>query len=336
MELFRELFRFLASLPKALAKVSETKSYARTPRLLSSGDVILDRRREWALASSAEGFHEAAADIYAQILEQAPWWAVAWFELGAEREKLGDRTGAIAAYEAALARDPQGLLAADLKLAALGAGEIPAAPPPDYVAGLFDQYADTFDKHLVETLDYRGPELLRAALERACAQIGRAPGFDAVFDLGCGTGLMAAALKDCCGAMFGVDLSTRMVEAARRTGLYAQADAGDVTEWLKGKSSSSADLVIAADVFVYLGDLAPVFAESARALRAGGLFAFSVQKHESGEFIVGEDMRYAHSRAYLERLARQNGLDVITIEDASTRKDRGVATAGMIAVLRKP
>lgn len=330
-----EFFRLFASLPQALAKVSEPKTYARTPRLISSGDVILDRRREWAVASSADGFHDAAADIYEQILEQAPWWAVAWFELGGEREKLGDRAGAIAAYEAALARDPQGLLAADLKLAALGARETPAAPPADYVAGLFDQYADTFDAHLVGVLDYRGPQLLMQALARACAALNRPLRFRTAHDLGCGTGLMAAPLRDFCEAIDGVDLSTRMVEAARRTGLYRMAEAGDVTTWLEARPSEIADLVIAADVFVYLGDLRPVFAQSARVLERGGLFAFSVQKLEAGDFVVGEDMRYAHSRGYLLRLAKDASLEPVLIEEASTRKDRGAAIPGLIAIFAK-
>ena len=42
-------------------------------------------------------------------------------ELGQARERLGDRPGAIEAYETAAARDGKGLLAAELKLAALGA-----------------------------------------------------------------------------------------------------------------------------------------------------------------------------------------------------------------------
>ena len=34
------------------------------------------------------------------------------------------------------------------------------AMPADLVAGLFDQYADKFDNHLVHALQYRTPQLL--------------------------------------------------------------------------------------------------------------------------------------------------------------------------------
>lgn len=327
---------FIGYFRQALSKMSGINTtYPRMPRVVSSGDVLLDRRREWALASAQEGFHEAAAGIYEQILEQAPWWAVAWFELGRERERLGDVAGAISAYKSALERDPVGLLAADLKLAALGALPTPAAPPESYVAGLFDQYADSFDKHLVETLEYRGPVLLREALERGSARMARPFQFNAAYDLGCGTGLMGVEIRERCRAIDGVDLSPKMIEAAKATGAYRRLETGDIWRWLTASAAGVASLVVAADVFVYVGDLAPIFAESARVLEPGGLFSFSVQKGEGADFTVGEDMRYAHSADYLRELAGANGLETISLEEASTRRDRGEPVPGLVAVMAK-
>ena len=313
---------------------SDPTAYPLTPRVASSGDLVLDRRREWALAATAEGFHRGAAEIYEQILERAPWWAVAWFELGDAREQMGDRPGAIAAFEAAAARDGQGLLAADLRLAALGAGETPAAPSAAYVTGLFDQYADNFDRHLVEALEYRGPAILNDALRRVCVALGRPVHFDLAYDLGCGTGLMGLEIKHCCAAIDGVDLSRGMIEAARKTGVYRGLEAGEIVQWLDSRSEAQAALVIAADVFVYLGDLAPVFAASARALAAGGLFVFSVQKGDA-DFSVGADMRYAHSAENLRRLAAAHGFRLHALEEVSTRKDRGAPVPGLAVVMGK-
>jgi predicted TPR repeat methyltransferase len=310
-------------------------AYPRMPKVVSSGDLLLDRRREWALASAQEGFHEAAAEIYEQILERAPWWAIAWFELGREREQLGDLAGAIAAFEAALARDSGGLLAADLKLAALGARPVPAAPPENYVAGLFDQYADKFDKHLVETLEYRGPALLHSAIERAASRLERPSGFRVAYDLGCGTGLMGVEMRGQCDAIDGVDLSQKMIDVAKSTGVYRNLDTGDVCRWLGTSAAGVASLVMAADVFVYIGDLGPVFAESARVLEPGGLFAFSVQKSEAEAYVVGGDMRFAHSTDYLRQLAADHGLETVSIEEASTRRDRGEPVPGVVAVMSK-
>lgn len=305
-------------------------------RVASSGDPVLDRRREWALAASAEGFHLGAIEIYEQILERAPYWALAWFELGSARLALGDREGAIAAFEAAHERDPDGLLAAGLHLAALGARETPARAPPAYVAGLFDQYAAKFERHLVGDLDYRGPALLRAAIAAACDKIGRAKRFDIALDLGCGTGLMGLELQPSCAAIRGVDISANMAEAARRSGAYETVHHGDIIEFLAAAPGDSVSLIVAADVFVYIGDLAPIFAETARVLRSGGLLCFSVQKSADHEFVVGDDMRYAHSDSYVRRMASAAGLDVIAIDEQSTRKDRGKPTPGLIATMMKP
>lgn len=333
MKIVSGLFGYIR---QALSKVSGANTaYPSMPKVASSGDVLLDRRREWALASAQEGFNQAAAEIYEQILERAPWWAVAWFELGVAREQIGDRAGAIAAFEAAAARDPLGLLAADLKLAVLGARATPPAPPAHYVAGLFDQYAGNFDKHLKESLDYRGPELLRDAIARASSRRERPFAFRSAYDLGCGTGLMGVEMRGQCEAIDGVDLSPKMIEAAKATGAYRKLDTGDIWRWLTASAASVASLVVAADVFVYVGDLTPIFAETARVLEPGGLFSFSVQKGDDVDFAVGEDMRYAHSAGYLLGLAQANGLETVSIEEASTRRDRGVPVPGLVAVMAK-
>lgn len=302
----------------------------------SSGDPVLDRRREWALAASEDGFHAGAADIYEQIVQDAPHWAVAWFELGAAREKLGLKEPAITAFREADARDPRGLLAANLRLAALGAAPIPPAPPADYVAGLFDQYAHRFDEHLTKTLDYRGPAILMDAIFRACDLAGRERWFDVALDLGCGTGLMARELKAYCDVIDGVDLSGKMIEAAQATGLYQYLSVGDVVAFLKAQPAGRSDLAAAADVFVYLGDLAPVFAAAFPALNAQGLLAFTLQRHEGGEgFILGSDMRYAHSTGYIRKLAAQTGLHPLLIEEVSVRKDAGKPVPGLVCVLQR-
>src|ERR1043165_1981245 len=56
--------------------------------------------------------------------------------------------------------------------------------PAKFVERFFESYADNFDPHLVDTLEYPMPELLREMV------LSAAPGrrFD-ILDLGCGTGL---------------------------------------------------------------------------------------------------------------------------------------------------
>src|SRR5215216_3024845 len=112
---------------------------------LSSGDLIADRRYQHARALQARGDIEAAADLFAQTVERSPGFASAWFALGELREQAGDQTAAIAAFELALASDPDDRHGAKLRLARLGVRDTAKGMPPGYVRALFDQYAPSFD-----------------------------------------------------------------------------------------------------------------------------------------------------------------------------------------------
>ncbi len=121
----------------------------------------------------SRGDFAAAADILAQTIELAPSFATAWFALGAIRDRLGDRDGAVAAFERARDADPEDYHGARLQLARLGAGEAAPAMTETYVRRLFDQYAGRYDTALTEHLHYRGPALLRDAVEAAMRAAGR-------------------------------------------------------------------------------------------------------------------------------------------------------------------
>ena len=301
----------------------------------SSGDLLADRRYQWGAGALKEKDFAAAADLFRQAIEIAPLWAPAHLALGDSLAGLGDPAGARAAWTEAGRLDPSGVLGADLRIAALGAGAAPPAPPRDYVRALFDEYAPRFDAHLRGALAYRGPELLMDAIERACGKTGREFHFDRALDLGCGTGLMAAELWTRVDSMNGCDLSPKMIEAARLTGRYSHLHVADVVDYLASQGKGSADLVVAADVFVYIGDLEPVFAQSARVVEAGGLLAFTVQRGEGADWALGADLRYAHSRAYVDRLAGAHGFNVAVLDDASTRKDAGRDVPGLVCALAR-
>jgi predicted TPR repeat methyltransferase len=298
----------------------------------SSGDLIADRRFAWGEAAARDGDHAAAIDLFTQTLELAPDWAPGWLALGEARQKLGDIEGAREAFACADALDMDGQLGARLRLSALGAGEAPAVAPAAYVRDLFDQYAARFDAHLTGALAYRGPEVLRSAVESI------APGrrFNVMLDLGCGTGLAARAFTDRVGAIDGVDLSPAMIEEARKTGLYRRLVAGELVAFLNECPAGGADLAVAADVFVYMGDLAATFEAARRALTPGGLFVFTTQASETGDWRVGADLRYAHSAAYLRAAAARAGLVTRMLDPVSTRRDAGVDVPGLACVLARP
>jgi predicted TPR repeat methyltransferase len=172
-------------------------------------------------------------------------------------------------------------------------------------------------------------------LRRACSRRIRDYRFGLTLDLGCGTGLMARALEGLCASVEGVDLSPRMLEKAQKTKLYDGLHEGELVAFLADRASGEADLILAADVFVYMAALYAAFREAHRVLKHGGLFAFTVQAHEGEGFVLGADARYAHSEAYLRGLASAQGFTVTILENVSTRKDRGRPVPGYLVVFER-
>ncbi|WP_245444043.1 class I SAM-dependent methyltransferase [Microvirga sp. KLBC 81] len=306
-----------------------------TTSFRSSGDVLADRRYEYASAAFDEREFEAAADLARQVLELAPRFAPAHALLGRAAAKLGLQDEAAQALRRALELEPEDVLGVRLDLARLGALPPDEAMTDGYVRALFDEYAPKFDRHLTKSLAYCGPELIADALRRACSRQIRDCRFGLTLDLGCGTGLMGQALDGLCEALAGVDLSPRMLEKASKTKLYHELHEGELVSFLKGRADAQADLVVAADVFVYMAALDDAFREAHRVLKRGGLFAFTVQAHQGEGFVLGADARYAHSESYLRRLAEENGFATLILDRVSTREDRGVPVPGFLVVLQR-
>jgi predicted TPR repeat methyltransferase len=214
-------------------------------------------------------------------------------------------------------------------LASLGADAPPPVAPAGYVEALFDMYSHTFDKHLVERLGYRTPELLFAELSQASP-----PTACDIVDLGCGTGLCGPRLRPLARQLVGVDLSSQMLAKARELGHYDELVHSDIVGLLRQRPQQF-DIAVAADVFVYIGDLSEVFAATHAALRPGGLFAFSVEACESVDFLLGPTRRYAHSLGYLQRLAAAHGLSVESARESAIRKESDEAVRGYLVVMRR-
>jgi predicted TPR repeat methyltransferase len=294
---------------------------------MSSGNLTADRRFAMAHTLRAEGDFAAAADVISQALELAPTWAEGRFAFAESLADAGQQEAAIAAYQAYLALDSADSMGAAARLTLLGASPVPAELPAAYIARLFDEYAPRFDSALTERLAYRGPEILKEAVTRV-----RAGKFSRVFDLGCGTGLSGAAFRDVAGWLGGVDLSAAMVRQAVGKGLYDHLEAGDMAAALRALHKPC-DLIIAADVLVYVGELAPLFSAVRRQLTPGGLFAFTVQRADGGDYTLGREQRYSHSRAYIARSAEGAGFKVALLEDVVTRQEAGKNVSGMAIVL---
>lgn len=308
-------------------------SFVLSKAFFSSGDVIADRRADYARMLAEGGDHAAAAELMGQALELAPDWAAGWDLLGGFEEKAGNIAAAIAAWRHLEALDDDGVFGARLKLAAHDAGAAGEGTAVGYVEALFDQYAPQFEA-LVGKLGYRVPDLLDALVDAEMARLGLT-GFERALDLGCGTGLMGERLRGKVGYLEGVDISAAMVAEADRKGIYDSVSKAELVATLAARRSD-ADLVTAADVLIYCGALQPILAALVPAMRPGGLVAFSLEAHDGDEALfLRPSLRYAHGVEATRAALAVAGLEVLRFETAVLRFDRGAPITGILVVARR-
>jgi len=269
--------------------------------------------------------HDESLGSYRRAVAAQPDLGLAWMLLGQRQAELGRDEEAAAAFERAIALgfevDTNRYL-----LAALGRGPAPPSAPAAYVRALFDGYADDFETHLVGTLRYRAHEHVAQA---ALADMRSAT---SALDLGCGTGLCGALLRPHVQQLMGIDLSTTMVDAARRRGVYDELAQAELVEHLQ-MTPLRHDLVVCADTFIYLGDLAPAFAGVRRVLQDGGRFVFSVERADDAlAYALTTQLRYAHSERYLRELAAAHGFTISSLRPVDLREEQGRAVGGLVVV----
>lgn len=269
-----------------------------------------------------------------RALALAPTHAPAWSQRGGLLKDMGRADEAASAFEQAIAHGADAELQRFF-IASLGRQTGPAHAPRQYVQALFDDYADSFDEHLVDVLGYQAHRRLVAPLPALHAQP-----FESALDLGCGTGLCGPLLKPPSNPivrqLHGVDLSRPMLDRAAALGVYDSLVQSDLIEYLQATLLRH-DLVLACDVFIYVGALDEVFAAVARVLNQGGVFCFSAE-HGPDErpVTLHAHLRYAHSLPYLHDLAQRHGLQCLQVLHQPIRQDQTQAIPGLYVYLRKP
>ena len=291
-----------------------------------SADALLHRAT--ALAQLGRT-HEALA-AFDRLLALAPTLAPAWSSRGSLLREMQRLDEAAQAFREALRHGADPELHAYYLASVGGAGPVPTAPRA-YVQQLFDDYADEFDQHLVGQLQYQAHQRLVDGLAGA----GGAS-YASALDLGCGTGLCGPLVRPLVRRLTGLDLSPRMLEKARALAVYDRLEQADLVPYLS-RSDERHDLVLAADVFIYVGDLAPVFA-GVRRVMDRGIFCFTVEAladDDAADFRLLPSLRYAHSRAYLLRLAAAHGFEPVTLASGPVRQDQREAIDGLYVYLRR-
>jgi predicted TPR repeat methyltransferase len=294
-------------------------------RAVSLGPITADRLLRWAKALALSSNPEKAEATLQRALVFRPGDPTILCELGDVQLALGKAPLALKSFEAALRTSPDHAYARHMATALAGSGH----GNDNYVAALFDGYADYFDEHLTGKLHYRVPEALVERLGR------HRPVFGNVLDVGCGTGLVGAALGQKAAAIDGIDLAPKMVEKARARGIYRHLTVGEATTVISTDPvlRGPYDLVIAADVFIYVGAIESLLAAMVNALASDGLIAFSVETSRGQDVEIRPSGRFAHSDAYIAQMAALHGLVILERSEHDIRSERDRPISGALYIL---
>ena len=309
-----------------LGRPAEASDVLREASLLSpnTAEVVL----AFGEALAASGALPTAIAEFQRAVRLAPQdgrphWQIAKLWLAAGESDQAEAAAEIAASLGSVAERDVAALRAD-------AARIRGAARADagYVRHLFDQFAADYDTRMRGKLGYAAPSILRDL-----AGLLIEPGVQHdILDLGCGTGLSGVAFKAIARRLVGVDLSPKMIEKARALSLYDTLAVGDL-EKLPPEADGLFDIVVAADVLVYLGNLGACFAAVRSRLKPDGLWLFTTEKGET-DFVLGPKRRYRHSEAYLRRLANDCGFDITSLIECVTRYEAGEPVASWAAAFR--
>ena len=131
--------------------------------------------------------------------------------------------------------------------------------------------------------------------------------------MGCGTGLVGDELKKHCIRLDGIDLSKLMLQKAKAKNIYNKLEHTEITEYLRNENLDY-DYFIAADVFVYIGDLSEIFELVKSRNKLKGKLIFSTQHVENEDFVLERSGKYSHSKQYIEKLCKRFKYSIIHFE----------------------
>lgn len=274
-----------------------------------------------ATALAELGRLEEAVATFDRALAADDRPAALWMLRGTALRELGRGEEAAASFREALARGGDAELLG-YYLASVQQAQPPARPPRQYVEALFDRYAGEFEQHLVQGLDYHAPRVLAQRL------VAQQRTWEHALDLGCGTGLCGPLLRPLARRLTGIDLSAGMLEKAAALRVYDELRQADVVEFLAA-GEGSFDLVVAADVFIYVGALDEVFAALARRMPPGGSFCFTVEESARQPLELRPSLRYAHSEGHVRELSQRHGFRIVHVERRPVRTEQRQPIPGL-------
>lgn len=279
--------------------------------------------------NAQEGLLDKALDYYLQAATIAPNFFDAHHNLGFIYLMRKNRDAATLHYREALRIQPENT-AIQHMLAILTQDKTVTQSPPEYVASLFNSYADHYDSHMQEGLHYRVPEqlaqMLRAYIEPKAA-------WD-VLDVGCGTGLCAASLRPYAKSLTGIDIAENMLSVAEKRNQYDALIHADILPFLLSKPNNY-HLLMAGDVLVYMGDLDDLFGAIEKTLKTDGLFLFNAEVSNNPSYELTLSGRFAHNKSYIDNLLQKYQLTIVDYCAAALREQASEPVLGHLYLIKK-
>ncbi len=241
--------------------------------------------------------------------------------------KVNQAEKAIAHFERCLALQPNNQTVR-YTLSALTQTDTPERAPDSYIIELFDHYAEHFDQELIEKLDYQVPQLIHDAL---VPYINNQSDLHIV-DLGCGSGLCGPLLKPYAETLTGIDLSANMLKHAQTKNVYDQLLCAEINTGLQ-QLQTPIHVMIAADVFVYFGNLQSIINACRENLPSGGLLCFTIEAGNTTGYSLTKTGRYQHALDYIKSIIT----DTFSLEyqqSVTLRKQQDHAVKGYVFIIK--
>ncbi len=308
-------------------------------KAFSCGDTSIDTLYNLALSHQDFEAYSEAARLYSIILSRDPSHQPSLNNFAYLCHKRGETKKAEELYARLLQLNPHHQAAQHMLSSLKGA--TPDSAPLEYVEAIFDNYASTFESSLVEKLLYTTPQILYDFYRTYTQDKARGK---TCLDLGCGTGLAGEHFKQSCSRLVGVDVSQKMLDVAKQKNIYDSLVKNDIICFTQ-KHRQQYDLIVAADVFTYLGSLEDVFAACYSKVKHTGLLIFSVETVEEGHgnnastakkaYVLKQSGRFGHSVDYIRTLCHHTGWRLEDYTTTNLRKDKDEWIAGHLFILQR-
>lgn len=296
----------------------EKKSNLELDTLMLNGQILI-----------AIGQKHEAIKIFDKVLESNPNNTNALNIRGALLISLKEYSQALNDFQASLKINPNDEEALFAVSAISSSGQAIKTAPLNYVKNLFNNYSGHFEEHLIKKLEYKTPQLLFDQFIEHYKLKNKIN----ILDLGCGTGLSGEAFNAIKLRLDGVDLSNGMIEQCAKKKIYDALYCDDIVEFMIN-SEMKYELVVCADVLVYLGDLTKFFESLRNVVSKNGWVSFSVESTNSETYELKPTRRFGHSYHYINQLALTNNFKVINIEKKFIRKEAGEPIEGLVVLLQ--